>query len=260
LNGNLGPQTSNLKQFSYLHSPDKPVTRPKMNLRLLAITGILISAACLQLSCTKSKSADDTAASVLTDTAYIRKGQIIFAQQCGACHNFRNDGIGPQLGGVTAVVSIDWIKNFVKDPKLAIESGDERAHQLYEKYKTIMPSFTSFTEEDLNSVVAFLHTKAAPDPKRRKFDPNALRNPIPEAIGMSGLTLRLEHVTTIPPSSSEGQLTRICKLDYRPDTKDLFIVDLRGKLYMLESGQPKLYLDMVFIPSSARMDYYTRHM
>lgn len=215
-----------------------------MNFRLLYIIGVLISAPALILSCTNPKSSTDTAA-FLTDTAYIHKGQIIFAQQCGACHNFRNDGIGPQLGGVTSVVSIDWIKKFVKDPKLAIESGDERAHQLYEKYKTIMPAFANFSEEEINSVIAFLHTKAAPDPKKRKVDPNALKNPIPEAIGMSDLTIRLEHMATIPASSNEGQLTRICKLDYRPDTKALFVVDLRGKLYLVEKGQPKLYLDMV---------------
>lgn len=206
--------------------------------------GVLLSAAWLLSSCTHSKSSD-TSGDIAADTAAIQKGQTIFAQQCGACHNFRQDGIGPQLGGITSIVSAEWIKNFIKDPKLTIESGDERAHQLYEKYKTIMPSFGSFSDEELNNVVAFLSTKKAPDPKRTKVDPNALKNPIPEPIVMSDLTLGLELMTTIPPSSTEGQLTRICKLDFRPDTKELFVVDLRGKLYLLDNNQPKLYLDMV---------------
>lgn len=181
---------------------------------------------------------------VVADTASIRKGQAIFSQQCAACHNFRQDGIGPQLGGLTAAVSAEWIERFIQDPKLMIESGDERAHQLFEKYKTVMPSFTNFSTEDLHHIVSFLATKKAPDPKKTKFDPNALTNPIPTPIGLSDLTLGLELVTTIPPSSTEGQLTRICKLDFRPDTKELFVVDLRGKLYKLEGNKPLVYLDM----------------
>ena len=108
-----------------------------------------------------------------------------------------------------------------------------------------MPSFQNLSEEDLLCVVAFLNTKDAPDPKASKFDPNALINPIPEPIPSSGLTIGLELITTIPPSSKEGQLTRICKLDFRPDTKGLFVVDLRGKLYEIENNESKLYLDMV---------------
>ena len=108
-----------------------------------------------------------------------------------------------------------------------------------------MPSFATFSDEDLHGVISFLGTKKAADPKKTKFDPNALTNPIPEPIAMSDLTIGLELITTIPPSSTEGQLTRICKLDFRPDTKELFVVDLRGKLYKLENNKPLLYLDMV---------------
>jgi mono/diheme cytochrome c family protein len=214
-----------------------------MNKHCIASLAIVLSAAWV-LSCTHSKSSDNTTETT-TDTVAIQKGQAIFAQQCGACHNFRQDGIGPQLGGVTSMKSAAWIKTFVKNPQQVIESGDERAQQLHEKFKTIMPSFPTLTDEDLDNVVAFLATKKAPDPKRTKVDPNALKNPIPEPIAMSDLTIGLELLTTIPPSSKEGQLTRICKMDYRPDTKALYVVDLRGKLYQLVNDEPTVYLDMV---------------
>lgn len=214
-----------------------------MSLKYLGLLLCVTFSTVSLLSCKHAKSSDDSA--ILTDTAAIHKGQIIFAEQCGACHNFRQDGIGPQLGGLTAKVSVDWIKNFVKDPQHIIQSGDERAQILFEQYKTIMPSFNRFSDEDLSCVIAFINTKEAPDPKKYKFDPAALKNPIPEPIAMSDLTIGLELLTTIPPSSTEGQLTRICKLDFRPDTKDLFVVDLRGKLYQLVNNEPKLYLDML---------------
>ena len=214
-----------------------------MSFKCVAFRISIICALCFLLSFCNSKTS--TSEHLASDTAAIRRGQTIFAQQCGACHNFRRDGIGPQLGGLLSSVSSEWVAKFVKNPQSVIESGDERAHLLFEKYKTVMPSFQNMSEEDLRSVIAFLNTKEAPDPTNSKFDPNALTNPIPEPIGHSGLTIGLELLTTIPPSSKEGQLTRICKLDFRPDTKDLVVVDLRGRLYMIDGKEPKVYLDMV---------------
>ena len=216
----------------------------KMNFNRITLTLSVLGSVFFILTGCQSKTSSSTD-TITPDTAAIKKGQAIFSQQCAACHNFSQDGIGPQLGGITAAVSAEWIENFIKDPKTMIESGDERSHQLFEKFKTIMPSFATFSDEDLHGVVSFLGTKKAADPKKTKFDPNALTNPIPEPIAMSDLTIGLELITTIPPSSTEGQLTRICKLDFRPDTKELFVVDLRGKLYKLENNKPLLYLDMV---------------
>src|SRR5688572_1657194 len=211
--------------------------------RITLALGVLGSVFFILPGCqSKTSSSTDT---ITPDTAAIKKGQTIFSQQCAACHNFSQDGIGPQLGGITSSVSTEWIENFIKDPKEMIESGDERSHQLFEKFKTVMPSFANFCDEELHGIISFLGTKKAVDPRKTKFDPNALTNPIPEPIAVSDLTIGLELITTIPPSSTEGQRTRICKLDFRPDTKELFVVDLRGKLYKLEDNKPLLYLDMV---------------
>ena len=62
------------------------------------------------------------------DTAAIARGEKIFTQDCSACHGFKQDGIGPQLGGITASVSGDWIKVLLKNPQAFIESGDVRAY------------------------------------------------------------------------------------------------------------------------------------
>src|SRR6188474_2742668 len=97
---------------------------------------ILIAAACILYGCSSKQSSETE--SISTDSATIANGQAIFTQDCSACHGFIQDGIGPQLGGVTAAVAPDWIRNFIKDPKKTIESGDERARVLYEKYKAIM--------------------------------------------------------------------------------------------------------------------------
>jgi len=65
--------------------------------------------------------------SLATDSMTIAKGQNSFANRCNSCHNFNYDGIGPQLAGITSENSVGWIKNFIRDPKKVIESGDTTA-------------------------------------------------------------------------------------------------------------------------------------
>jgi len=172
------------------------------------------------------------------------KGQTLFDQNCSSCHNFRSNSIGPQLGGVTEAVSDDWIKKFIKDPKTMIDNADERAGMLFGRFNTYMPGFSHLPDEDLDAIIAYLKTKRAPPKKEFKPDGTELKDPIPTKIAMSNLVIDLHVAATIPPSSDEGQKTRICKLDYRPDTKDVFVVDLRGKLYQLTDKGPEVYLDL----------------
>ncbi len=153
-------------------------------------------------------------------------GQQLFDQNCASCHNFRNDGIGPRLSGVTEKLSDDSIRSLLEKPR-----GN-------------MPSFAHLKDDEVSAIIAFLTTKPAPPKQEFKPDGTEITDPIPEKIAMSDLVIDLKEVTTIPASSNEGQKTRICKLDYRPDTKDVFVVDLRGKLYQLASDGPKVYLDI----------------
>src|SRR5688500_885306 len=78
---------------------------------------------------------------IATDSANINKGQLLFNQFCGNCHNFRQDGIGPHLAGITDSASISWIIDFIRTPKEMIDDGDVRAQMLHAKYKTVMPDF-----------------------------------------------------------------------------------------------------------------------
>ncbi len=183
---------------------------------------------------------------ISSDPATIVKGEAFFIRNCSGCHNFRNDGIGPQLGGLTDSISIEWIKHFIRDPKKTIESGDRRAQQLFIKYKAVMPSFAGFTDDELNSIIAFLNTYKKPDQHLRKSDGKELSNPIPDTIEFSNLVVGLQLITQIPPSSDKGisPLTRITKLGFQPGTSGLFILDLRGKLYKLQDNKLIVFMDI----------------
>lgn len=180
------------------------------------------------------------------DTVMIGKGEATFNKFCTGCHNFRQDGIGPQLGGVTSRVSAGWIQRFIKDPQKIINSGDERARQLFKKYKAVMPSFPMLTNKDLNALIAFLSTQKMADFKIEKEIGKELSNPISEAIKLSNLVVDMKQVTQFPASGDSGKLplARITKLDFQPNTGTLFVADHRGKLYKLVDNKPSVYMDI----------------
>ena len=210
---------------------------------------LIISIAVLLLlyfsSCNSSTSLDNS--SISADSATIAKGEASFIQYCSGCHNFRQGGMGPQLGGLTDSVSVGWIHNFIRDPKKIIESGDERARRLFKRYRVVMPSFIAFTDDEIKGIIAFMHSHKIPDQHKAKEDGKEISNPIPEPIAISNIVVGLKLFTQIPPSSDSGKLplTRITKLDFEPQTGTSFILDVRGKLYRLQNNKPKVYMDIV---------------
>ncbi len=213
---------------------------------VLIVLSIFLISSLLLHSCSSPN-----AEPIASDSLSIALGRNAFTQNCSSCHNFKQDGIGPQLGGITGDTSADWLKHFIKDPKTTIGSGDQRAKQLYGKFHTMMPSFPAFTDEELNRILAYLNTQKSSGQTSRKEDPTAIKNPIPQPIALSDLVIGLEQVTQIPHSSDQAPFTRINKLDFQPGKEDLFIMDLRGKLYKLQHNQPVVYLDL-----AARMPHF----
>ena len=200
------------------------------------------------VSCNSGNSPDT---SMPRDRAAIEKGEALFTQNCSGCHNFKQNSIGPQLGGITDEVHVDWIRRFITDPKNMIDAGDERAQSLYKKFNTAMPSFSSLTKSEVNNIIAFLQTRKKPGEIVESGDATELLNPIPDTIELSNLVIGLKLVAQIPASGNKGKmpLARITKLDYEPQTGSLFILDLRGKLYKLQNNRPVVYMDMARLKS-----------
>lgn len=174
----------------------------------------------------------------------IAKGQAAFTQNCSTCHNFKRDDIGPRLGGVTEQVTDEWIKTFIKNPQAVIESGDERALVQYSKFKVYMPPFGHLSDEEVDYLVAFMATQPAPATVETSWNIPEIKDPVPEKVIMTDLVVDLEEITRFPATAEKPPLARINKMDYRPDNGKLYLSDLNGKLYELDEGQPKLYLDM----------------
>lgn len=177
------------------------------------------------------------------DEAALESGENLFDTHCSSCHGFEQDGIGPHLGAITREQPLDWLRHFIKNPTELIDSGDERAKAVFERYNTYMPAFGYLEEQEIDAIIAYMHQYPAPEAVEGARADSIL-NPIPEAISLSDLVVELDWISTIPASSENKPLTRIAKMDYHPVTGDLYIMDLRGKMYRMEGGDTEIYLDM----------------
>lgn len=77
----------------------------------------------------------------------IANGKFLFEDWgCAACHAIgtkhnQDAEKGPDLKGVFARRSGDWIKKFTKNPQAMIDSGDKDAVEMSKKYGKVMKSF-----------------------------------------------------------------------------------------------------------------------
>jgi mono/diheme cytochrome c family protein len=181
--------------------------------------------------------------SIPMDEVALEQGESLFQMNCSSCHSFEKNGIGPHLGGITREEPLDWMRSFIKNPAQMIDAGDERAKMVFDRYKTYMPAFAYLEDKEIDAIIAYMHQYEAPkDQSVAVMD--SIGNPIPEKIPMSDLVVDLELVSTIPASAEKKPVTRIAKMDYHPVTKDLYIMDLRGKMYLMDGAATELYLDM----------------
>jgi cytochrome c2 len=181
----------------------------------------------------------------VNDTSINIIGQKIFNTNCSGCHNFKQDGIGPQLSGVATYASEEWIVQFIKNSKQLINSNDERAVKVFNKYKKAeMPAFEAFNNDELHTLYIYIKSQKKTETAKGNNNEKGLSNPIKDSIAVSNLLINLEPFIQIPPSANKPPLARITKLSFQPISGNLFINDLQGKLYKIKNGKPFIYLDL----------------
>lgn len=98
---------------------------------------------------------------ISTEPAAISAGESLFNANCKACHRVNQKLVGPALAGIEdRAPSIDWIKRFIKNSSAVIASGDDYAVKLYNEYnKTQMTAFSSFKDEDVMNILAYIKSE-----------------------------------------------------------------------------------------------------
>ncbi|WP_395344277.1 c-type cytochrome [Ningiella sp. W23] len=106
----------------------------------------------------------------------LSEGKVLFEQQCGACHNFEANGIGPFLGQLfrdkNTYKDKQWVKAFISDPKGLADAGDERAMHVTSLYPAQMPAF-NLSASQLEAIIEYLQSNQTASATQR---PNAFAN------------------------------------------------------------------------------------
>lgn len=88
-------------------------------------------------------------------------GQEIFKANCTRCHQIHEKLIGPPLAGVLERRDSLWVINMIRNSSQLIASGDPTAVKLFREYNgTQMTSFTSFTDEELRSLLEYIRMES----------------------------------------------------------------------------------------------------
>tara|TARA_E500000331_G_C17235603_1_gene704636 strand:- start:669 stop:1943 length:1275 start_codon:yes stop_codon:yes gene_type:complete len=98
------------------------------------------------------------------DPSIIASGEKLYNANCTQCHAINEVVIGPALKGIEERRQRPWLINWIKNSQKVIESGDEYAVALYEKYKKVaMPAYP-FTDAEIISVLEYIDvaSKAVP--------------------------------------------------------------------------------------------------
>ncbi|MDC6363717.1 MULTISPECIES: PQQ-dependent sugar dehydrogenase [Flavobacteriaceae] len=188
----------------------------------------------------------------------IIQGKALFNQYCASCHDLRMNGMGPKLGGITAVVEKDWLLQFVQNPEKLIKDKDERATKLFDEYKSYMPSFSFLPQEEVESILTYIHktsdslglTFDSSEAEISKSEDSSQRtepdlSTIPK-VQHSNLSIVLEDFMKMPKTGENppSRLASMRSVPLQNGESLLFVHDQRGSIYQLQNGKATVFLNL----------------
>ncbi|MFT7160066.1 MAG: glucose/arabinose dehydrogenase/mono/diheme cytochrome c family protein [Bacteroidia bacterium] len=183
------------------------------------------------------------------DAADIIDGEKLFVTHCSSCHSLQLDGMGPKLGGITALIDKKKLTEFVKNPSSVVESGDLRTNFLKERYNTVMPSFNFLEPSDMSNVLSYINYES----ELRGLKPLLIDTTkqftkgdrVVAPIAHSGLVIELEDFIQIPLMKDRFHGKGVATLRADPSGNgSLFISDQMGIIYKVENGTALAYLNV----------------
>jgi cytochrome c551/c552 len=103
------------------------------------------------------------------------EGKMIFTSRCASCHNINKTVVGPALAGVNERHTEDWIVHFVHSSQTVINSGDQTAVALYEKFNKVpMPDHLDLSAESIKGILAYIKSETKVPVKDPSFRPDRI--------------------------------------------------------------------------------------
>jgi cytochrome c2 len=96
------------------------------------------------------------------------KGKTLFQQNCASCHNVHKQVTGPALKGVEERWSDKkLLHQWIHNSGSVIAAGDPYAVKLFNDFnKQAMPGFPSFTDADIDDILAYIDAESKVDPTK----------------------------------------------------------------------------------------------
>ena len=119
--------------------------------KILILTIFLITVACVaDNGSTKNELSDSKP-----------NGKELFMKSCASCHAADMKGImtAPPLGTAIRERGKDWVYNYTKNADLMLRQGDSIALQFRKEGWGRMPSYSNLSEQELDSIFAFVALK-----------------------------------------------------------------------------------------------------
>lgn len=96
-------------------------------------------------------------------------GEKLYKQYCTQCHKaapFNTVVVGPALKDVHKKRSEDWLIKWIRNNAALRAAGDPEAIKIYQEFgRNEMPAFTSFSDDDIKSILAYIaNPPVAPPP------------------------------------------------------------------------------------------------
>jgi glucose/arabinose dehydrogenase/mono/diheme cytochrome c family protein len=185
-----------------------------------------------------------------SDEKTLARGHTLFTKNCISCHSLEGDGIGPPLGGVTQVLSNKQLVNFIKNPDKVIESKNERAVHLKTRYKQTMPSFEWMQDDDIQSILSYIHqqselhnlTGASASSDTRH---HGLTGRLVAPVKKSNIKIELENVIQLPRIAGISPDLGIVTLRAHPaGNGTLLVSDQNGIIYTVQNNSAEIFLDI----------------
>ena len=139
-----------------------------LTIGVFVLTVFLFVVVVIDLNVTRSNPATSTAviSSAPQQQEIDHPGQKIFKANCTPCHRMHQKLVGPALAGVLERRDSLWVIKMIRNSSQLIASGDPTAVKLFREYnETQMTSFTSFSDEELRSLLEYIELESAREVK-----------------------------------------------------------------------------------------------
>jgi cytochrome c551/c552 len=173
--------------------------------------------------------------------ARVYNGNALFDSNCGSCHNFSQNTIGPELSAILKKRDENSLLTYINNPvKTLIKEGK------YDKRKPpLMPSFAHLGQEAISDIIIFIKNNQKTNQKVKDVFDNKIVDPLPPKIENSGLTLKLEYLFDAPSTALNAPIAKINTMVVLRGEKDrTFLSDLRGIIYNFSEKGLSPYFDI----------------